>query len=155
MPSVFIWNDRPILDHDSLTDGSPYVESGIICYTDGSKMDKTEISSGPNEVQDFIVKTPRIPILPGSAKEMGDAGFGFLISRQNSPMIKQWGNLGPDTSVFQAEVYAVNKAAEMVVELDPEPKIHFYIDSQPAIFAITAMECNSICLLYTSDAADE
>ena len=33
MPAVYVWKDRPHLDVDSLTDGSPYVEEGIICLS--------------------------------------------------------------------------------------------------------------------------
>ena len=147
IPAVYIWKDRPSLDVDSLTDGSPYVEEGIICYTDGSKMAKEEISTGPNEVRIETPKPPRVPILPHTELEMSDTGFGFLISRPDRPMLKQWGNLGQTASVFQAEVFAVQKAAEMVAELDLTPEIHFYIDSQAAILAITSVECTSKTVL--------
>ena len=65
MSPVYIWQDRPILDEDSLLDGSPNVEEGIICYTDGSKMDLDDISLGPNDTCTPHPKPPRIPLLIG------------------------------------------------------------------------------------------
>ena len=144
MPAKFIWTDRPTLDTESLTDGSPYVEKGIICYTDGSQMLQEEVSEDPNEIREETLKPPRIPIIPGSSRDLGNAGFGFLITRENLPTIKQWGNLGPQATVFQAEVFAVHKAADMVAELEFEPEVHFYVDSQAAIFAITSVKCTSV-----------
>ena len=46
MPVVHIWNDRLTIDTESLNDGNPFVENGIICYTDGSKMDLEDVSLG-------------------------------------------------------------------------------------------------------------
>ena len=60
------------------------------------------------------------------------------------------GNLGPRATVFQGEVFAIQKAAEWLLAEGGTDPVHFYIDSQAAITAILNVDC----LLYTSDAAE-
>ena len=143
MSPIYIWKDRPQLDVDSLIHGSPYVEEGIICYTDGSQMKQEDISEGPNEIRENNPRPPRVPILLGKKEDMGETGFGFLIQKDGRPTLKHWGNLGPSATVFQAEVFAVNKAADMIIEYEEPSEVHFYVDSQAALLAITSVECTS------------
>ena len=151
-PTSYHWDSRPVVDWESFKTGTPQDVEGITCYTDGSQMSLEEakgeglIPEGEQPSED-PTNNPFAPSRGG----MGNVGFGFVISK---PIGKttQWGNLGEDATVFQGEVFAVHKASEWLrddVETDP---IHFFIDSQAAIRAIAAIECDSITVANCKDA---
>ena len=103
-------------------------------------------------------------------------GAGLVVYKGNQEVIKNWFRLTDGTTVFQAEVSAVSKVAEALVELgDRNMKfVKIFVDSQAAITAIGNMHVTSrvvaqaidnlnrladivtsvtlvwICLLYTS-----
>ena len=96
----------------------------------------------------------------GSQIDEGPVGFGFIAHLPE--VVEGSGSLGLGRTVFQGEVFAVQRAASMMEDLEAMGPKHFYIDSQPAIRALNNIECESktvencrriltkFCLLYTS-----
>ena len=105
-----------MVDWESFKDGILEEHEGVACYTDGSQV---ELHDG----------------------SLSDVGFGFLIKHTHGNITKLWGNIGK-AIVFQGEVFAIHKAAEMLLEYEPEP-VHFFVDCQAAIIDVCAIECSS------------
>ncbi|MCF6239054.1 MAG: hypothetical protein L3J79_09665 [Candidatus Marinimicrobia bacterium] len=66
----------------------------------------------------------------------GQAGWGFVFSVQGQLQSKGCGNLGPLSSVFQAEVVAINRAASELLDLRNNNSVFFFVDSQAALLAL-------------------
>ena len=90
----------------------------------------------PTSTKKSTIKSTRI----------GNVGFGFVIKAEPKNII-QWGNLGPDASVYQGEVFAVHKAAEWLLGDDRLFPVHFFIDSQATIESLESVEITSQTVL--------
>ena len=137
MPTTYQWEGRPILDRFSLLTGKPMPVPGTVIFTDGSQMTEEDLPGG-NQTN-FPTKR-------------GNVGFGFIIKDQTDRETTQWGNLGPNATVFQGEVFAIQKAAEWLLEEETTDEAHFYIDSTSAIKAVTGIECNSKTVMNCKEA---
>ena len=104
---VFQWDKKYKINLESFKDGQPHEDNTIKIFSDGSK------------------------------DQSGNTGSGYVIYRPNQPTQERHFHLGKYTTVFQAEVYAIQKAAEYVDSLNLRGKtLNFYSDSQAAIQAL-------------------
>ena len=104
-----MWDKRPDLDLESFETGKPSRVTGTVCYTDGSQVDPRDVSGQLIIPEDELDDRPAFDIHPtGEA----NVGFGFVIKSPNEPPTMKWGNIGPQATVFQGEIYAIQKAAE-------------------------------------------
>ncbi len=80
-----------------------------------------------------------------------DTGWGFWIADPGGNPLSVGGSLGPETSVFQAEITAISKAAEMLLAEGPDTgwvnwecsEVNLWVDSQAALLALDQNFCNS------------
>ena len=127
IPTVYHWDGGPEIDWDSFTYGQPgpAEPNSTVCYTDGSQV-----------VDEY--------------GDLSDVGFGVTILHPDGTYTDAWGNIG-DAIVFQGEVYAIYKAAALLLaHMDTSP-VHFYVDCQAAIIAVTQVECNSLTVQKCKD----
>ena len=105
-------------------------DTNIQCYTDGSKNEKNE------------------------------TGCGFYIEKQGKEIESGSLKLPKPTTVFQAEVMAITKAAEKLKERNiKNENIKIWVDSQAAIKALQALKTNkktvSSCITELNDLAKD
>lgn len=81
----------------------------------------------------------------GSKTEDHPVGYGYIIL--NGEELVSNGNIGSDGTVFQGEIMAIHQAARRMQLIDSEADIHFFIDNQAAIQALTIPECTSASVL--------
>ncbi len=75
-------------------------------------------------------------------------GYGFVIRRDQTTTFATGAKLKDENSVFQAEVRAVQKAAEYLIDqVNLGDNVVFRIDSQSAIAALTKTETNDPLLM--------
>ena len=99
-----------------LGDGVPFESDGYTVYTDGS------------------------------ATEDKPVGYGAIVLKENNYHHNLNGSIGFNASVYQGEVYAVDRAAEHLLSLDipADTPITFFIDSQATILSLTGPCCASL-----------
>ena len=73
------------------------------------------------------------------SKLCGKAGYGFGVTKGPEVILSGNGYLGLENSVFQAEILAIQKAAEALMETHFD-SVHFFSDSQAAIAALTNLK---------------
>ena len=94
-------------------------------------VDSTSFSKGTVENP---AKKHTICYTDGS-KMANQTGFGFGITQSNWVMASGCGQLGSNNSVFQAEIMAIHKCADELMEQDAN-NIIIYSDSQAALAAL-------------------
>ena len=67
-------------------------------------------------------------------------GFGYVI-RDGDDEYTENGHIGEHATVFQGEVFAVDRAASKLLELPGREDINIYIDNQATITSLTKPEC--------------
>lgn len=83
----------------------------------------------------------------GSRKD-SSTGCGFIYRGRNNIIGQGYRNLGHLSTVFQAEITAINDASTKLVEKNTQDKIiNFFIDSQAAIRALDSYIINSKAVL--------
>jgi ribonuclease HI len=119
---TFNWGRKYQVLEDSFTDGNPDFKNNVTVYTDGS-----------------LVK--------------GKAGSGYLIDHwYEGEEVEGHFALGPNRSVFQAEIYAINKATEHLINNSTTGrKITIHVDSQAALLALSSHFINKECVRNTVD----
>jgi ribonuclease HI len=107
------------IDTESFSSESHRPGTGICCYTDGSR-------------------------IPGEG-----TGAGFYITFPTTPSISRSYALGDDATVFQAELTAIEKSAQYLLNRTTPftPKIDIYCDSQAAILALDAQYVQSTTVI--------
>ncbi len=100
-------NTKFRVNKESFKKGTPDCHSGVVVYTDGSKLDK-------------------------------NAGYGYCITKGNVLLASESGQLSQSNSVFQAEIFAITKACDKLLE-DPPNEVTIFSDSQAAINAIATL----------------
>ena len=83
----------------------------------------------------------------GSKQEEGPVGFGYVI-RDGEDEYTENGHIGDRATVFQGEVFAVDRAASKLLELPGSDDIDIYIDNQAAITSLTKPECKMKSTYY-------
>ena len=73
------------------------------------------------------------------SKFNGNTGFGYTIIENSTEIINDNGYLGRQSTVFQAEILAIQKCAEYIA-LEPFPEVIIYSDSQAALAALTSLK---------------
>ncbi|MCF6239098.1 MAG: hypothetical protein L3J79_09890, partial [Candidatus Marinimicrobia bacterium] len=85
----------------------------------------------------------------------GMAGWGFVYKGRKGLQSKGCGNLGPLTSVFQAEVVAINRAAVKLLEISDISIVTFFVDSQAALLALDKKHSTSLVVRECISALNE
>ena len=107
-------NKKYTVDTASFQSGIPNFSSSVTCFTDGSKLIK-------------------------NAKTPSNAGYGFGII-QNECLIQSGnGQLSTYNTVFQAEIIAIQKAAESLLTMEAKP-VTIFSDSQAALASLANMK---------------
>ena len=70
------------------------------------------------------------------------SGYGLYIIQGESELAKSNGYLGQNATVFQSEVYAIQKASEILREVDTD-SVTIFTDSQSALNALAKMQVDS------------
>ena len=108
------WNINYHLNIDSLKEDTPYLGGDVDIFTDGSKIGE------------------------------GSTGFGVVIKYKDKDTLKESGNLGLRATVFQGEIFAVSRAAQLLIDDNTQDRvIKMFVDSQPALKALVNPECHS------------
>ena len=98
---------------------------------------------------------PGISVYTDGSKIGGQTGAGAFIqtARKDFELVC---HLSPDTTVFQAELYAIYHAATFLLSLDDidDVPIHFYVDSQAALKALMTFETDSKTVLITVESLE-
>jgi ribonuclease HI len=120
--TTFNWNKKYDVQLDSFQDGNPDYRNNTRVYTDGSLIE-------------------------------GHAGSGFAIDRYyEHDEAEGHFALGPNRSVFQAEMFAIYKAAEWLKEnYMSGNNITIHVDSQAALLALSSTYINKICVKNAVD----
>ena len=100
------------------------------------EVDWESFEDGDPEIEEGIVC-----YTDGSQIDEGPVGFGFVARLPE--VVEGSGSLGLGRTVFQGEVFAVQRAASMMEDMEAKGPKHFYIDSQSAIRALNKIECES------------
>ena len=122
----FTWHKNFKVDKSSFEKGDPIQTAGISCYTDGSRTDS----------------------------ELTGWGFCAKSFTDDSMIASDHGCLGPNATVFQAEVWAIRQAAERLRNV-PETTVFFFVDSQAALMALDASEAESETVQRCIEALNE
>ena len=109
MMRTYQWEGLPT---PKLGDGRLTDTEGIVCYTDGSKIEESPV------------------------------GFGYLV-RSTASNHGEHGHIGTHSTVFQGEVFAIQRASNYLQTLPGNEDINFYVDNQAAILSLTKPECDS------------
>ena len=70
------------------------------------------------------------------------SGYGFFITQGISDVAKSNGYLGENVTVFQSEVYAIQKASGILRYIDAD-SVTIFTDSQAALNALAKMQITS------------
>ena len=70
------------------------------------------------------------------------SGYGFFITQGISDVAKSNGYLGENATVFQSEVYAIQKASGILRDIDTD-SVTIFTDSQAALNALAKMQITS------------
>ena len=99
---------------------------------------------------DLESKTSGIPICSTQMVVFSDgsrmkdkSGYGVFISKGNHEIKSTFGALGKKSSVYQAEIYAIQKCSEMLLDLEPEA-VTIFTDSQSALESLAQVTCQSV-----------
>ena len=73
------------------------------------------------------------------SKFNGNTGYGYTVIENSSEIMNDNGYLGRHSTVFQAEILAIQKCAEFLA-LEPFSEVIIYSDSQAALAALTSLK---------------
>lgn len=76
------------------------------------------------------------------SRTLEGTGYGLGISRQDFMIVSENGNLGKNTSVFQAEVFAIHRACDKLLESSSKD-VTIFSDSQSALLALESVKIKS------------
>ena len=69
-------------------------------------------------------------------------GFGYIIHKEGDEYV-EYGHIGTQATVYQGEVFAVDRAVTRLLALPGAENVDIYIDNQATILSLTKPECKS------------
>ena len=100
------------VDLDSFKSGLPISNNYTKCYTDGSK------------------------------QKNGKTGYGLAVTRGDHMISSENAQLSTTNSVFQAEVYAIDKSCHLLRQLETK-SVTIFSDSMSGLYALNAIQTRS------------
>ena len=138
---------------EKLASGLPELQLPIdrLILRDRGECSFTSIIKSKHELENYEFRlmpsnNSVINIYTDGSKTSSGCGYGYTIKNHS---IKQqgYGHLGKISTVFQAEITAIEMAATHLMSLNPIGKIiKIFVDSQAAIKAVSSYTVDSICV---------
>ena len=72
----------------------------------------------------------------GSKQEDSPVGYGYVVYQGNDEYVG-YGNIGTQATVYQGEVFAVDRAAVAILELPGSEDVDIFIDNQATILSLS------------------
>ena len=144
------------LEWEGFSRRNPHFKAHLLCMKEGTEeyginevmqnMDNCEIDRPPVS---FIIRNEsfgnreaykdfdsRLQIFTDGSKIRGRVGAAFVVYLDGDKIEERQFRLADTSSVYQAEVYAISKAASWLVTNDREEEVTFFSDSQAALLSL-------------------
>ena len=78
----------------------------------------------------------------GSKQEDSPVGYGLLI-HEGEETYEEYGQIGTQATVYQGEVFAVDRAVTRILESQSNDEVDIFIDNRATIISLSKPECKS------------
>jgi hypothetical protein len=89
-------------------------------------------------------KDANVTCYTDGSKVDNNSGWGYRILKGDQVLAESGGKLMNESTVFQAEIYAIIKGADKLLEIsNKNERVDFFVDSQASLLALDSIVCKS------------